>query len=432
MNIIQQEDKLKSLPDSNLENEMVNPTGMFPQYLVMSEIQRRQEMRKDYEGRIAANEKTPPLPSMREQMMAGITQQPPMMQDSGIAGLLPAQPQRAPIPPAMPAGPDAIPMYGGGIVRMQNLGEVPNLYGLTDEELKLAGLYDDPTTPEDERITSYEKEIMDYYNSLETEQPEKIAKERSFNEGINLMKAGLTLGTAGTFKELSKGLEKTIDSIDASNKAISKKEDDLKKASLEKAKAMAGAEAVRNKKLMDLSKMKTEREAKQALADYYKAMDPSVKMSPPGQIAKEIQDGVYGPPETLDIFITDVDPKGNVFTVLDAEGKPQIDGNKLINLAASKVSTIAAADIRTTGSKQEELSDSVDKIMGEIGMYLRVQALAKEEGISEQDAYDRIRLQVRLEKAKELGLSQEAGMYSGGVVGKSAQSFNDVVKTINA
>jgi hypothetical protein len=56
MNIIQQEDKLKSLPDSNLENEMVNPTGMFPQYLVMSEIQRRQEMRKDYEGRMAANE----------------------------------------------------------------------------------------------------------------------------------------------------------------------------------------------------------------------------------------------------------------------------------------------------------------------------------------------------------------------------------------
>ena len=42
MNIIQLEDNLKSLPDNNLQNEMINPTGMFPQYLVMSEIQRRE------------------------------------------------------------------------------------------------------------------------------------------------------------------------------------------------------------------------------------------------------------------------------------------------------------------------------------------------------------------------------------------------------
>ena len=116
MNIIQLEDNLKSLPDSNLQNEVTNPTGMFPQYLVMSEIQRREEMRKDYEGRMAADEKTPPLPSMREQMMAGITQPQPPVQDSGIAGLLPAQPQGAPIPPAMSAGPDVMPMYGGGVV----------------------------------------------------------------------------------------------------------------------------------------------------------------------------------------------------------------------------------------------------------------------------------------------------------------------------
>ncbi len=61
------------------------------------------------------------------------------------------------------------------------------------------------------------------------------------------MKTGLALGTAGTFKDLSKGLEKTIDSIDASNRAISKKEDDLKKSKLEEAKAMAGIEAVRDK-----------------------------------------------------------------------------------------------------------------------------------------------------------------------------------------
>jgi len=131
MNIIQLEDNLKSLPDSNLENEMTNPSGMFPQYLVMSEIQRRKDMREDYAGRMAANEKTPPLPSMREEMLMGITQPQPPVQDSGIAGLLPAQPQGAPIPPAMSASPDVMPMYGGGIVGMNVGMEAPNIY---DEE----------------------------------------------------------------------------------------------------------------------------------------------------------------------------------------------------------------------------------------------------------------------------------------------------------
>ena len=416
MNIIQLEDNLKSLPDNNLQNEMINPTGMFPQYLVMSEIQRREEMRNDYQGRMAANEKTPPRPSMREEMMMGITQPQPMMQDSGIAGLLPAQPQRAPIPPTMSAGPDVVPMYGGGIVGM-SAGR--NVFGLTDEELKLAGLYDDPTTEEDESQTEYEKAILDYYNTLQTEQPERIAKERSFNQGINLMKAGLTLGTAGTFKDLSKGLEKTIDSIDASNKAISKKEDDLKKAALDKAKAVASADAMKDKKLMDLAKMKTDRESKKALADYYKAMDPKIKLSPVGQIAKEIQDGLYWPVESLDIF------------TVNAAGEKVIDAQKLINLASSKVSTIASADIRTTGSKQEELVSQLNEAMGSFSTIQEISELVKD-GLSREQAYDRVRLRKEIELRQQLGLPTIQQNYSGGVVGQSVQDFNDVVKTINA
>ena len=416
MNIIQLEDNLKSLPDNNLQNEMINPTGMFPQYLVMSEIQRREEMRNDYQGRMAANEKTPPRPSMREEMMMGITQPQPMMQDSGIAGLLPAQPQGAPIPPTMSAGPDVVPMYGGGVVSM-NTGR--SIFGLTDEELKLAGLYDDPTTEEDESQTEYEKAILDYYNTLQTEQPERIAKERSFNQGINLMKAGLALGTAGTFKDLSKGLEKTIDSIDASNKAISKKEDDLKKAALDKAKAVASADAMKDKKLMDLAKMKTDRESKKALADYYKAMDPKIKLSPVGQIAKEIQDGLYGPVESLDIF------------TVNAAGEKVIDAQKLINLASSKVSTIASADIRTTGSKQEELVSQLNEAMGSFSTVQEISELVKD-GLSREQAYDRVRLRKEMEIRQQLGLPTIQQNYSGGVVGQSVQDFNDVVKTINA
>ena len=48
MNIIQLEDNLKSVPDDRLQQEMSNPSGNFPQYLVMSEIQRRTKMREDY------------------------------------------------------------------------------------------------------------------------------------------------------------------------------------------------------------------------------------------------------------------------------------------------------------------------------------------------------------------------------------------------
>ena len=416
MNIIQLEDNLKSLPDSNLQNEMINPTGMFPQYLVMSEIQRREEMRNDYQGRMAANEKTPPRPSMREEMMMGITQPQPMMQDSGIAGLLPAQPQGAPIPPTMSAGPDVMPMYGGGVVSM-NTGR--NVFGLTEEELKLAGLYDDPTTPEDESQTEYEKAILDYYNTLQTEQPERIAKERSFNQGINLMKAGLALGTAGTFKDLSKGLEKTIDSIDASNKAISKKEDDLKKAALEKAKATASADALKDKKLMDLAKMKTDRESKQALADYYKAMDPKIKLSAPGQIVKEIKDGLYGPLESLDIY------------TVNAAGDTIIDGDKLINLATSMVPTIGAAEIRRETTLTGQAGELIEKYLGSFYGKMEVDALIKE-GLTEEQAKDRVRLQKRAQVRNTFNLDKTEENYSGGVVGQSVQDFNDVVKTINA
>ena len=412
MNIIQLEDNLKSLPDSNLQNEMTNPTGMFPQYLVMSEIQRREEMRKDYEGRMAADEKTPPLPSMREQMLMGINQPQPPVQDSGIAGLLPAQPQGAPIPPAMSASPDVMPMYGGGVVGMQSGTGVPDLFGLTTDELKTAGLYDDPNTPEDERITGYEKTIMDYYKTLQEEQPERIEQQRKFGEGLNLMRTGLVLGTAGTFKDLSKGLEKTINSIDASNRAISKKEDDLKKSKLEEAKAIAGIDAVRDKKLIDLSKLKTERESKAATADYMRGLGS--KPSTIEQIASDIV--------KRDKDSQTVDDKGNKIKV--------INNQKLLEFANQYQQSIGAAGIRQETSLAEEFNTTVAEQLQSATSMVEIFEMAKKDGISIEDARERVKLKIEAEVRKRLGISDTK--YSGGVVGKSAQSFNDVVKTINA
>ena len=418
MNIIQLEDNLKSLPDNSLQKEMTNPSGMFPQYLVMSEIQRREDMRKDYEGRMAANEKTPPLPSMREEMLMGITQTQPPVQDSGIAGLLPAQPQGAPIPPAMSASPDVMPMYGGGVVAMSPGTEVPDLFGLTTDELKFAGLYDDPDTPEDERITGYEKTIMDYYATLQKEQPEKIEQQKRFNEGLNLMKTGLALGTAGTFKDLSKGLEKTIDSIDASNRAISKKEDDLKKSKLEEAKAMAGIEAVRDKKLIDLSKLKSEKQSKQALADYYKSMDPRMKKANIELIAEYL---VNSDKEFLTLPIYDINESGDKV----------VNRQKLLEFANQFQTSGYAADVRQETSLLEEFNTTVAKELSSASSILEIFDMAKKDNISIEDARERVKLRIEADVRKRLGISTDT-KYSGGVVGKSAQSFNDVVKTINA
>jgi len=86
MNIVQLEDDIKSLPDQTLVTEMQNPTGGFPQYLVMSEIKRRKVMRDDYQGRKAAHEKTPPRPTMAEETVA-----------EGIGSIMPSNmPQGAP------------------------------------------------------------------------------------------------------------------------------------------------------------------------------------------------------------------------------------------------------------------------------------------------------------------------------------------------
>ena len=46
MNILQMEDTIKGLPDEVLMQEAEQPTGQVPQYLVISEVQRRTDMRK--------------------------------------------------------------------------------------------------------------------------------------------------------------------------------------------------------------------------------------------------------------------------------------------------------------------------------------------------------------------------------------------------
>lgn len=85
MNILEQEDIIKGLPDQALMQEAQMPSGQVPQFLVISEIQRRKDMRKRY------NSERPQEGTVKDQILgeAGM----------GIMGAMPPQmamPQQAP------------------------------------------------------------------------------------------------------------------------------------------------------------------------------------------------------------------------------------------------------------------------------------------------------------------------------------------------
>jgi len=135
MNILEIEDMIKGLPDQALQREAQMPSGQVPQFLVVSEIQRRGDMRKRFQERqpqgtikdqviqegIAAM--APPEPQMQSAMM-GMQQSmpqamPPQMQMQ--------QPQM--VPPMQMAEGRAIPFPDDP--RLSDL----RAQGLTDEQI---------------------------------------------------------------------------------------------------------------------------------------------------------------------------------------------------------------------------------------------------------------------------------------------------------
>lgn len=137
MDILEIEDVLKGLPDQALMQEAQQPTGQVPQYMVVSEIQRRSKMRKSFEA-----QKEQPSGTVREQILQeGIASvAPPPAQMMGAMGMPqqpPAPPQQPPMtpqqmPPQQPPMPQQgapmpppVQMAGGGVVRMANEGRVP-------------------------------------------------------------------------------------------------------------------------------------------------------------------------------------------------------------------------------------------------------------------------------------------------------------------
>ena len=92
MNILEQEDIIKGLPDQVLMQEAQKPSGELPQFLVVSEIQRRSDMRKRYK----ADQGQMPQATVKEQ----VVQEGIMSAMSPQMAMAPQMPQRMPqMPP---------------------------------------------------------------------------------------------------------------------------------------------------------------------------------------------------------------------------------------------------------------------------------------------------------------------------------------------
>ena len=411
MNIIEVEDKLKSVPDDSLSNEMTNPSGMFPQYLVMSEIQRRQEMRTDYEGRMAANAKTPPRPSMREEMAMQVAQaqpQPNAMQQ-GIGSLLQPKPQAQPSQPMMSNQP----------VMMSPGTQVPdffNMFGFSRPE-------DDPLTEEDESLGGYtrpkskaEEKLAELYAARLKLMPEKLDKERKLMGGLNLLKAGIAVGTSATPAQIGANLNSLVDSIGKTNQQLDKKETAMQKEEIDALAAQAGFDRERNKDLIEATKLDLQSKKDASSSDYMKAL--SDKRSPVAKIASDLMSGTYGDPEALDIY------------TVNAAGEKVPDPKKLFDLATTYQSSIGAREVGVVGSKEELLSKNINEVMADFKTIDLIESKAAKEGISTEQAYREYRALVEIEQRKVLGLPLETKA-SGGQINDSINQFDSILRTID-
>lgn len=104
MNIIEIQDQLRTLPKQQLMQEMQQPTGMAPQFLVLSELERRNKMEQAYQAQ------QQPQPSVAEQaLMQGLGSMQPQMQQ--------------PMPQESANAPSPVPgMFVGGLMSLGRAG----------------------------------------------------------------------------------------------------------------------------------------------------------------------------------------------------------------------------------------------------------------------------------------------------------------------
>lgn len=119
MNILEAEDMVKGLPDQVLFQYAQNPPPQIPQYLAVSEVQRRQEMRQRFQAQSQGQQ-----PTVKDQILQGGS--PEQAPQGGPPGGAPpgAAPPGAPMEQPMTGAPMG-GMFRGGMTRMANGGLTP-------------------------------------------------------------------------------------------------------------------------------------------------------------------------------------------------------------------------------------------------------------------------------------------------------------------
>jgi hypothetical protein len=159
MNILDVQNKLKNFSEEQLVQEMQAPTGNAPQFLVLSEIQRRKRMRDDLQQQQAQPVKT----VAEEAIAAGGVPQGGIGQLAGAMGQgsSNAQMPQQQAPEQQPQG-----MYGGGIVKLAPGGAVGGMLSLRGAGDAKAIIVDEDGNPITGPLPSaYAKTIMDKANA---------------------------------------------------------------------------------------------------------------------------------------------------------------------------------------------------------------------------------------------------------------------------
>ena len=131
-NILQIQERLKDLPQEALIKEIQRPTGSAPQFLVLSEINRRKRIRDDYQRQEAANISTVAEEAVTAagvpatgimQMSKAIAPKTNTAQNTGINTAMSTQPTQAPQQPQTAADGGIMKLQRGGAIFAQPTGQ---------------------------------------------------------------------------------------------------------------------------------------------------------------------------------------------------------------------------------------------------------------------------------------------------------------------
>lgn len=134
INILKVQNDLKNLSDEQLAQEMRMPSGTAPQYLVMTEMQRRQKMRSEFSGQ------QPPQTTMADEMSGAAPEQPQMGAPQGG----PPQGGQEQMPPTAMMAAGGSVFAGSGPATGTSSPQFGNLFGAPAPTARPGGV--DPTT----------------------------------------------------------------------------------------------------------------------------------------------------------------------------------------------------------------------------------------------------------------------------------------------